>query len=533
MSDIDDDLLALAGGDIEEEEEQEQILSSRKRKHTGDYEDEDEEDSGDEDEEEAQVTDSDEDMTDDEIPNPYPLEGKYKNEKDRTYLEGLAEIERESILFDRSQEMQKFNERKYLARRARQQNKEKTSLSSRKSARATATSARSEKRAKLAQLKQRRDKLAKRAAAREAGGLSDEESEAAFTDEEDVDEEYGLGHGSEEDEDQVKWAASEPKAPKELNVELINRVKVGRAFLAHFCHYPQFAEVIEGCFVRVNIGFNREKQVNIYRLCEVQRVQKSKLYSFMGRAVDECLVVSHGQSERVFEMGFCSDSPVTSDEFDFWKSTLEKADLSLPSVRRLEHKAEELRSLKKHQLTPAEVNDMIARRQELAGSGGANSVLEKLSLQQQRTAALEEGDQEKIQAIDRKIEAIDRGLSKLQQRHDTDKLAKVNERNRKANLDEIRKAELAAKKAALSLSEKTANPFSRLRTNARIFYGSKSSSPAAADELAAEMKKDATALDVSIDKKEADAILSSKRHSEKKQTLDDIIAKLEIPLELS
>ena len=39
--------------------------------------------------------------------DPYPLEGKYKDEADREALDNMDEMEREQILFERMQEMDK------------------------------------------------------------------------------------------------------------------------------------------------------------------------------------------------------------------------------------------------------------------------------------------------------------------------------------------------------------------------------------------------------------------------------------------
>lgn len=47
--------------------------------------------------------------------NPYPLEGKYKDEDDRDYLLNLAEIEREEIIAARLEEHQQFVDRQQLA----------------------------------------------------------------------------------------------------------------------------------------------------------------------------------------------------------------------------------------------------------------------------------------------------------------------------------------------------------------------------------------------------------------------------------
>ena len=60
--------------------------------------------------------------------DPYPLEGKYKDEADREALDNMDEMEREQILFERMQEMDKYRERKYLQERMNNNNNNKRML---------------------------------------------------------------------------------------------------------------------------------------------------------------------------------------------------------------------------------------------------------------------------------------------------------------------------------------------------------------------------------------------------------------------
>ena len=113
MSDLEDDLLALAGGDdyesdaasnaskrsnLEYESDEDDTVLAKRRKvgsEAGDYKDDDDDDDDNEAESEEEL----------ELVNPYPLEGKYRDEQDREELEAMDEIKREEILFERSQEM--------------------------------------------------------------------------------------------------------------------------------------------------------------------------------------------------------------------------------------------------------------------------------------------------------------------------------------------------------------------------------------------------------------------------------------------
>ena len=60
--------------------------------------------------------------------DPYPLEGKYKDEADREALDNMDEMEREQILFERMQEMDKYRERKYLQERMKQQQQQQKNV---------------------------------------------------------------------------------------------------------------------------------------------------------------------------------------------------------------------------------------------------------------------------------------------------------------------------------------------------------------------------------------------------------------------
>lgn len=522
MSDSDDDLLALAGAGDEDLSEQEEPVSRKRKAIRSENE---EEGANDDEEDEQEANDADE-MSDDEVyVNPYPLEGKYKDEDDRDRLEDMTEIERESILFERSQEMQKYNEKIYLQQRAREREQVEKALQ-----RSTRTSARDKsgpqtKRSKLSELKQARQEKHTRAKSR-AQGLAvpsrklHESEESECEDEEDRRGSEGEAY---EDEDRVEWADS--AKTRDLTVDDVNKIRFGKSLLAQFCHYPEFEQVIQGCFVRVNIGMNQDKQTFTYRVCQVKKVVASnKPYTFLNRTVDESLLVAHGSSEKVFEMGICSDKPVTEEEFRWWKSVMRKKNLTVPSVKSIDRKLATLVEMQKRSLTPEELDEIIKRRQTLSkGSLGANTVIEKSVLQQKRQVALEAGDFAQVDSIDTQIAAVDRLLNRGTKRAEIDRLAKVNERNRIANMNEIRRAEVisqeARRKAELAKTDVN-NPFARLRTSARIFYGS--SRPAASSHAETAAQEQA-----SVETAEQKLAVSKKLAA-----VDDVIASLDIGLEI-
>ncbi|KAK9360669.1 hypothetical protein V1504DRAFT_469157 [Lipomyces starkeyi] len=570
MSDLDEDLLALAEGvDEDISSKPSRKLSGTKRKATttkrrrktrdesddGDLdslaEDEDEDDrdafedlngeskgrlsrgrgmrNGDDDEFENRNAE-DEGEFDDEFVNPYPLQGKYKSVEDMNWLESLGEFEREQILFERSQEMQRFNERKYLAQRLKESKragKEKTKAVTRSSKRDTPKGALS-KRSQLSELKKKREEKNFRARHRtedhDYGGTKlHYDEDAGDEDEMDV-----------EAEDDVVWA--DTATPRELTVDDVNKIRIGRTLLAKYCHYPDFDKCAVDCFVRINIGYNEYKRKEIYRVCQVKAVIESKTYSFMNRTVNSSLLVTHGSSEKIFEMGVCSDKPFAEEEFDTWKHAVKNDNISLPSRRLIDLKFQQLQKMRERTLSPNEINAMIDLRQLLSSNLPTNAVIQKTMLNQKRLIAMNHGDMEEVAEIDRQISAIDHRqtvkLSTTVLESPLQMLAKVNERNRRANQDEIRKAEIKAtevrRKAMLAnKSQVTSDPFSRLKTNPRMYYDSAEeasgvvANPNHADEI-----------DEEIEAEKEKKKLAEKLAKQPLSVVDDVIANTEFEIDI-
>lgn len=443
--------------------------------------------------------DDDEEAFEAQFQNPYPLEGKYKDAADRAKLESLPEIERESILFDRSQEIESYNQKLYLAQHARKRRLEEKKLK-RESEKATRSkreksSAASTKANKLSELKKKREekhsreKTGKKSLYKDRKYQSDEDDDDEYDDEDDSEAEEQSKksrkkkRGSYDDDDEfiendddeaVEWA--QPKKARELTVSDTNKIRFGRTLFSKYCHNPGFENAVIGTFVRVNIGYDRTKQRSVYRICEVKSLSKSKPYSFQNRTVDEIIVVASGKNERPFEMGICSDSPFTDDEFRWWKQHLLADKLSLPSAKFVDRKLKELVEFKNHVLTDNEVRDIVDRRTKLSATDGVgvSRVLQKSALQEQRNVALENGDTRQVEEIDRKLANFELTTTKISAPESSSlgKLAAVNARNRRANVSGVRQAELknVESRRKAGKTGATSDPFSRLRTNAKIFH---------------------------------------------------------------
>ncbi|SCU95555.1 LADA_0G16226g1_1 [Lachancea dasiensis] len=505
MSDIDEDLLALAGASSGEEEEEEVTLGTSKKRSKPDYSsgskrriiDEDEE-AGESDQQDNYTPDDGYDLggaaeeEEEEEVNPFPLEGKYKDEQDRVKLEALPEMERESLLFDRSQTMQKYQERRVLKERARsireQQQKrqlEQQATKSRSSARSTRTTGHSDaKESGLNELKKQR--------AKKSGTYDYSDEDVDEEDDEEDEDDYGYrdedeGAESEDDydpinkrnrtndeeEEDVKWADDED-LDRDPELADFNKVKIGRSFAAKFCFYPDFNDAVKGCYGRVNIGVDKRSGQTMYRMVKIERVFQQKPYNMGKFFTNQYLGVTQGRDRKVFQMSFFSDGPITQPEFERYVKSLEKQDINKPSIYTLNNKSNEIHSFVSQPLTP-KLTDELVRNRMLFNKKltGTNAVLEKTVLRDKLQHAKETGIERDVAKYTSQLKNLEKRLSSYEKHHENDqagmkKLGALTSKNRRANLDKGNTAEVV-KKEDTPFDAKI-DPFSRLKTRTKIYY---------------------------------------------------------------
>lgn len=103
--------------------------------------------------------------------------------------------------------------------------------------------------------------------------------------------------------------------------------------------------------------------------------------------------------------------------------------------------------------------------------------MERSRLNAARTLALRRNDFDEVAEIDAQLAALVTPIKSRQSEEAADLLAKVNERNRKANMEAVRKAELAEaerkrrerKLAATGTPVQVHDPSARLKTVPRLF----------------------------------------------------------------
>ncbi|CDH17497.1 probable RTF1-Regulates DNA binding properties of TBP [Zygosaccharomyces bailii ISA1307] len=502
MSDIEEDLLALAGAD-EEEDEEEVLTTSAKRSGKSDRAGskkrrieveggDDEEDDEDEDDYNpaasgAGTADYEQEDEEEEEENPFPLESKYKDEADREYLEGLPEMERETLLFERSQIMQKYQDRKMFRQRGKnlkeQQQKSRQheeGKKTRSSTRSTVTTGHSDlKASKLSQLRKQREKKSQNRPYSDDEEEEEEEDEYKYDDkkyeDEDEDEEdydpYSRRSKYEEEEDEVQWA--EEDLDREANVSDFNKVKIGRSFVGNFCFYPGFNNIVRGNYGRVNVGTDKRSGQTLYRMVKIEKVFFQKPYNMGKFITNQYFGVTQGKDRKVFQMRYFSDGAFTQQEFERYIHTLDRDHITRPSVYSLDNKAKEMNSFVSQPLT-SKLTDEIVRNRMVFNKklSGVNAVLEKTVLKEKLQYAMETGNERDIAKYSAQLRSFEKRMSMYEKHHENDKVGinKLNAlttKNRRANMDRLKNAEQVKKEDTF---DSKSDPFSRLKTRTKFYY---------------------------------------------------------------
>ncbi|KAJ1304624.1 hypothetical protein OPQ81_005766 [Rhizoctonia solani] len=453
-NDLSDELLALAGDSEDQPRRRKRSSSSQHKSSSKRRKQETEDEYGDDPE-------SEEDEA-----NPYPLEGKYADELDRQRLLEMPETEREDILSQRMEEMQRFQDKVNLDRMLKAQkgspdvpNDPVAKAAKRKH---TSIGVTKEKSKGLEQLKEKRrakqDNMSRRARASTDDSPVKRRSSSPESDSSDEEGQFRPGDES--------FDNSTPRQKKEEKeepptIEDFNAVRLTREQLAKFCHVSWFQELVQGAYVRYLIGTD-ENGGNIYRMCEVVDLGADlvKPYPFEGQITDQVLELRHGKDTKLFPMDKVSNSPFTDREVDRLIKICQAGGIKLPTKSRLEKKSQRLQQLTSQRFTDNDITTMMERKAALKQQPSHAQLLqEKSRLNQARNLAISRRDAAEVAELDAKIAELEVLASGVTRDQEEDQWAKVNERNRRLNLEQTKRAEaLAAAKRKALMASRSSTP---------------------------------------------------------------------------
>ncbi|KAJ7078218.1 hypothetical protein C8R44DRAFT_896031 [Mycena epipterygia] len=227
-----------------------------------------------------------------------------------------------------------------------------------------------------------------------------------------------------------------------LTTDYLQKIALTHDALAKYCTLPWFEKIATGAWVRYYLG--SEEGQWIYRICEIKGFSTtSQPYKLGDRMTDHLFELKHGDAAKIGQMDNTSSAPWTAYEFKRLVDTCATQRVPMPTRKDVDEHFTETQELITRLVTEMDINDMVTRWYQLVAQGTpvTSIVAERSRLMTQLTLAQRRQDWTEVAAID----VIDAQLTKVEAPMGNvpdDRLARVNERNRKANLEAVRCTEV-------------------------------------------------------------------------------------------
>lgn len=390
--------------------------------------------------------------------------------------------------------MQKYQERKLFRARGKdmkeqQQRKrardDEDSRKTRTSTRSTHATGHSDiKASKLSQLKKQRARKN-----RQYSDSEDEQDDQEEYREDDYKNDEGSEYGDDEEynpfdrkgvydkrEEEVEWAEEEEdELDRDPEISDFNKLRIGRSFVAKFCFYPGFEDVVKGCYGRVNVGTDKRTGKTSYRMVRIERIFLQKPYNMGKFFTNQYFGVTQGKDRKVFQMNYFSDGLFTDDEYQRYFKALDGSHMVKPSLHTLSNKTKEVIDFVNTPLTDKTTDEVVRHRMQFNKKlSGTNAVLEKTVLREKLQYAKETNNEKDIAKYSAQLRNFEKRMSVYEKHHENDQsdiktLGELTSKNRKLNISNIRNAEHVKKEDTSNFDSKS-DPFSRLKTRTKVYY---------------------------------------------------------------
>lgn len=418
----------------------------------------------------------------------FPVDGKFKDEAERARIMRLPEVERESFLADRSDEIQQAAQsaqlRRLMANRAREdsQKKRKADLADededKPAPKRTAKSKTSENIANYKRLREER---------KEGRARGDDRGNNSYRSPSRSDR--GSDRDAENDSDEVQWD-DRRRSPPRREPPPVKRdfeyIRVGRSNFSKICGYPGFEDAMIGCFCRVAIGPHPTTKQNQYRMTQIEGFTNGREYKMEapnGRSfkTTQYVILAHGKAKKEWPFIACSDGIFEVPEYDRYLDTMQSESLRVPAKSFLDEKCQDIKNLLKRTWTDAEITQ---RLQKLGWAPAPNGIentdrASPIPSQPDQTTRVSPPKSSPSKTGLPAVGSKAAGVQTQQER-----LAALNDRNRRANAEAIRKAQIEERKRAAQLQkalrngEATVDLSTRVKTVSNMHdAGSRASTP--------------------------------------------------------
>jgi len=362
------------------------------------------------------------------------------DEEDRKRLDNLPEIERERIIADRAEKRQILKERLEVKRKLKEGKKNKIS-SSRHLTRHDRMTEKEKKSESLSDLRRKREKKRSKMA---NDNDEDKRNRSTWSD-------------SESDDNDAKEPEQEV-----ITLEELNSIRISRDELEKWVYTSFFNKTVIGGYARLGIGFDSNKNY-IYRITRIlDVVDYHRTYKVNKTTVKKALILEHGKAKKRFGMDIISNSPFTEQEYNRYLTVMKNEQQQLPTKEFIKEKEQQIQEARNHKFTGEEISDMVQEKKQLL-KVPLNFAMEKATLLLQKDKAEELGDEKEIAIINNKLNELNNMKEEKSRLVDEklDNWTRLNERNRKMNIIENRKAEVQAAQERKKLGRDDFDPFAR------------------------------------------------------------------------
>lgn len=411
----------------------------------------------------------------------FAYEKLYHNAADKKRIEALPEIEREALLADRSEQVEKHEQnaqlRRMLHARAKDEAKQSAKLkrkasaadlddSQRKSSRqrtkvgggkaGEANSAiaayKKHREEKSLRDEQRKNRVVERRPDTHLDDYSDADAEGESDNEYDYDSRRN----------KKKARSLSPVIQKDdPTVELadLQRVRIGRENFAQVCWTPGFEETLTNCYARVCLGPGRNPGQNEYRLCSIKGFQEGRPYAIEGPnhktfVVNKYIIAAHGKATKPWSFLECSNSRFTDDEWRRYRLTMANEDCRMPTRGQINAKLDQINKLINHRFSDTEISQKV--KQQNAMFDMVNRTTERKELKEKIRDAEDRGDDAAIAELEERLMnlvpmklAMGTSIQAPQStkpKNEVDRIAELNRHNMRQTTENIQKAAMLKKK---------------------------------------------------------------------------------------
>jgi len=230
----------------------------------------------------------------------------------------------------------------------------------------------------------------------------------------------------------------------------LEKIRLTRDMLAKFCMAPWFEDLVKEAWVRYLVGNNEGRPV--YRICEIMNIGPDLVrpYKINDQIVNQTLDLRHGSATKCWQMDKVSNSPFTEREFTRLMHACSEAKQKLPSKSKVDKKHAQINKFANQPLTESDISAIITRKNQLQQNKPnlTQLISEKSRLHQARALAAGRQEFDEVANINAQIQELEASYPELSGDKDKeeDRFARVNERNRKANIEAMRIASETEKK---------------------------------------------------------------------------------------